>query len=140
MIVLKFGGAAMSDSKKVKNVVDFINKVQHKKPVIVVSAIKGTTDLLIDSINKSLDKNFDEALKNLKIIRNTHENIVEKLIKSPIIKKQILGFINEKLLELESQYKSISILNDCTIKSYDYIVASGEKLSSPYHRSTPLLP
>ena len=130
MIILKFGGAALSDSTKVKNVVDYIGRVQHKKPVVVVSAMQGTTDMLIDSIKFSLNKNLDEALKNLELIRSKHESVVEDLIKSSIIKKQIQDFLQEKILELQSQYRSISILKDCTNKSHDHIVAAGEKLSS----------
>ena len=74
MIVLKFGGAALADTENFENAISYINKVKDKKPIVVVSAMKGVTDLLIDSIDHALLNDFESVIKNWKEIekkRNT---------------------------------------------------------------------
>ncbi len=52
MKVLKFGGTSVANSKSIKKVIEIISK-QKSKSIIVVSALSGVTDLLLDAINSS---------------------------------------------------------------------------------------
>ena len=50
MKVLKFGGTSVADAKSVKKVIEIISN-QKGKSIIIVSALSGVTDLLLDSMN-----------------------------------------------------------------------------------------
>ncbi len=130
MIVLKFGGASLADSNNYKNVAEYIKKVQDRNPIIVVSAMKGVTDLLINSIYLAEVNKYEEVIKNWKKIEEIHENVINYLIKSEKNKKILLDYLDDNLFQLKSLYKSISILGQSTEKAKDKIMSYGEKLSS----------
>lgn len=130
MVVLKFGGGALKDSSAVKNAVDYIIKMLPKNPVVVVSALKDVTDLLIDSIAQSLTRNHNKFLQNLSIIKKKHEMVADDLITSANIKNHIFNYFNKKIIELTSHFNSISILRDCPKKSHDSIISLGERFSA----------
>lgn len=50
MIIMKFGGASVSDAPAMQNVVSIIKQYLDRKPVVVVSAMSGITNLLEKSI------------------------------------------------------------------------------------------
>ncbi|MBN2421814.1 bifunctional aspartate kinase/homoserine dehydrogenase I [Candidatus Woesearchaeota archaeon] len=130
MIVLKFGGASLRDSDNVNNVIEYIKKVQNKNPVVVVSAMKGVTDLLIETINYSVNKENEKITQNLNLLKKKHGTVVNDLIKSNKIKNTVLDYLDNNISELNSLFNSISILGESTPKSYAYIVSFGEKLCS----------
>ncbi len=130
MIVIKFGGAAMADSDNVRNSVEYIKKIRDKKPVVVVSAMKGVTDILIKTIDDAVNKRNKNVLDNTNMLRVKHEKPVNELINSEKLKNEALKYFNESFLELYSIFKSISVLGECSPKTYDYVVSMGEKLSS----------
>ena len=130
MIVLKFGGAALADTKNVENSINYIKRVKEKNPIVVVSAMKGITDLLLDTIDESLNKNYEKTVRNIDELRLKHEKVINDLVKSNEIKKNILKYFEDRCNELETLLYSISTLQECSEKSKDYIVSFGEKLSS----------
>lgn len=55
MIVMKFGGTSVSDSHKIRDVVDIIKSRLSRSPVAVVSAMGGVTDGLLRIADASAD-------------------------------------------------------------------------------------
>ena len=51
MIVMKFGGTSIGDSKRINEVVEIVKSQINKKPIVVVSAFSGITDTLIKAAN-----------------------------------------------------------------------------------------
>ena len=130
MIVLKFGGVALADSKNFANSLDYVKKVSARRPIVVVSAMKGITDLLLNTIDAALGKNYEATIKNIDEIKTKHEKIILDLIKTSEEKRKISKYIDTKCNELETLLYSVSTLQECTPKSKDYIVSFGERLSS----------
>ncbi len=130
MIVIKFGGAALADSYNVSNSIEYIKKVLDRKPVVVVSAIKDVTDLLLDTINQSIKGNHKAVLQNLSSLVSKHTEVANEILKSDKIKEQLSNDFDKAFLELESLFKSIEVLKECSPKATDYILSFGEKLCS----------
>ena len=127
MIVSKYGGTSVGSAKNIKKVID-ITSQKNKKTLVVVSALGGITNLLIEASNlaKTGDSKYTGILKE---IHNRHHQTVNELFdnKSP---QHIDDFLTEKLDQLKEILQSIFILNDLSDKSLAKIVSTGEILSS----------
>lgn len=130
MIVLKFGGSALADAGGISNVVNYIKNVQNRKPLVVVSAMRGVTDLLINTIEYAVKGDGENILSNIKLLKEGHEKAVADLIKSEKLKKEILEYFNEKFKELSLLLRNVLDLKECSPKVYACILSFGEKLSS----------
>ncbi len=127
MIVSKYGGTSVGSAKNIKKVIDITSR-KNKKTLVVVSALGGITNLLIEASNlaKTGDNKYIGILKE---IHNRHHQTVNELFdnKSP---QRIDDFLTEKLDQLKEILQSIFILNDLSDKSLAKIVSTGEILSS----------
>ena len=95
MVVLKFGGTSVANAQNIKLAIQIIeNKVKNNQLIVVVSALSGVTDMLINTSNKAASK--DESYKkNLEEIKQKHIETISNLIS---IKNQKLCL---KLLKLK---------------------------------------
>lgn len=122
MIVIKFGGTSVATAHGIQQIYKIISKVKDKKPVVVVSAVAGVTDLLLSVARSSLI----EAKKSLSDIRKFHIDFIDKLALSSGTKKEILRYLDAVILEIG---KVVRI--EGSEKAYeDKIVSFGEILSS----------
>ncbi len=129
MKVLKFGGSSVASSENINKVISIVKESSYKNNIaIVVSALGGITDLLLDAGN--LACKGDETYKNcFKIIEERHINIARELI---TINNQssILGHIKKILNKLETILEGVFLINELSDKTSDKIVSFGELLSS----------
>lgn len=127
MIVSKFGGTSVGSAKNIKKVIQIIGN-KNKKSIIVVSALGGITNLLIQA--SKLAKNGDK--KHIEILNKIHEihnSTIEELFKGHH-HQSIDVFVDTKLNRLKEILNSVFILNDLSEKSLAKIVSTGEILSS----------
>ena len=47
MIILKFGGTSVSTKERLQTITEIVREEKERKPLVVVSAIRGVTDLLL---------------------------------------------------------------------------------------------
>lgn len=129
MKVLKFGGSSVASSENINKVISIVKESSSKNDVaVVVSALGGITDLLLESGN--LACNSDEAYKNcFKIIEERHINIVRELI-AVNNQSSVLGHIKKMLNKLENTLEGVFLINELSDKTSDKIVSFGELLSS----------
>ena len=50
MIVLKFGGTSVADAERILGVAAIVAARRDRRPVVVVSALAGVTDLLVRAV------------------------------------------------------------------------------------------
>jgi aspartokinase/homoserine dehydrogenase 1 len=127
MKVLKFGGTSVANSKNLTNVLKIVQK--QKYPIaIVVSALGGITDLLMDML--SLAQSGDDNYKNhLPLVEKRHLETIKSCV--PIQHQSaIISFLKKHLNELESRLDAIHLLEEATPKNNAAISAYGELLSS----------
>ncbi|WP_243472991.1 bifunctional aspartate kinase/homoserine dehydrogenase I [Winogradskyella sp. MH6] len=129
MKVLKFGGTSVANAENISKVIKILENESKKYEIaVVVSALGGTTDMLIEAgeLATAKDENYLEVFQQ---IADRHNNVVEGLIKGQ--KKQtVLKQVNSKLEELKQILQGIYLINEFSNKTIDKIVSFGELLSS----------
>ncbi|WP_426431421.1 bifunctional aspartate kinase/homoserine dehydrogenase I [Winogradskyella sp. HB-48] len=129
MRVLKFGGTSVANAENISKVLNILEKESNKHTIaVVVSALGGTTDMLIET--GTLATNRDEKYLNVyKQIVDRHNDAVEELIKGKA-KEAVLKRINVKLEELKQILQGLYLINEFSNKTIDKILSFGELLSS----------
>ena len=129
MKVLKFGGSSVASSENINKVINIVQESSNKNNVaVVVSALGGVTDLLLEAGN--LACKGDENYKNsFNAIEERHIQVVRELI--PVNNQSsVLGQVKKMLNKLESTLEGVSLINELSDKTSDKIVSFGELFSS----------
>lgn len=129
MKILKFGGTSVANSQNILLVENIIKKESSKDRVaVIVSALHGVTDLLIQGAENASEKN-DSYLQKLKSIEEKHLQLVKELI--PISEQSsLLSFVKKHCNDIEDLYNGIYVLGELTDRIKDKIASYGEFLSS----------
>ncbi|HGJ64546.1 TPA: lysine-sensitive aspartokinase 3, partial [bacterium] len=85
MTVMKFGGSSVANASAMLNVLKIISANNSKK-LVVLSACKGVTDLLIEVANFSL-QNLSKATEIIDEISKHHKQIIENTLKTELRNK-----------------------------------------------------
>lgn len=117
MIVMKFGGTSVGNPDRIKNVCDIVKTRLAKKPIVVVSAVGGITDMLIKAANTAVKGKVD-----IVDIRKKHMDIVDAL-------KLDRSLLSE-LDEFEDFLKGIAQLKETSPRIMDKVQSFGERISS----------
>ena len=129
MKVLKFGGTSVGSAENINKVIKIVrNSSKEDNVAVVVSAVGGITDKLLDAADKAVDKDgsYKDAFEQIKRI---HIEIVDKLIsgESHSIVSEI---INGRLSSLERLLDGIYLINELSPKTTDKLLSFGEHMSS----------
>jgi len=125
MRVLKFGGTSVGSAEKIQRVAEIINDGVPK--VVVLSAMAGTTNYLVEIVKLLYNKKNDEAVEKISILKNQYEKVVEELFNKDEFK--IKG---QELIEHHFEYM-VSFTRDIfTIYEERALLAQGELLSSAF--------
>lgn len=91
LIVQKFGGTSVGDIDRIKNVAKKVKAEidQKNKVIVVVSAMSGVTNQLVDYCNKVSDLTKDEALMEYDSILSSGEQVTSGLL---ALEMQSIGF------------------------------------------------
>lgn len=129
MQVLKFGGTSVANAENIAKAVAVIcNAADKGKTFVVVSALGGTTDVLIEAGKPAAAGN--ETYKDkLKTIENRHLQTIKELI-AVTEQSSILSAIKKQCNDLESVCEGVYLLRELTPRSLDKIVSFGELMSS----------
>ncbi len=129
MQVLKFGGTSVANSANILKVVNIVSRVLEKDTtIVVVSALGGTTDLLIEA-GKLASVQDDSYILKLKIFEDRHIKAVKELLPEES-QSNLLNQVKNNFNELESICKAIYLLKELSNRTLDSIVSHGELLSS----------
>lgn len=129
MQVLKFGGTSVANAENINKVVAIVKeKIKTDTTVVVVSALGGVTDLLLNAA--VLAAEGDELYKEkLVTVEQRHLEAVKELI--PVAQQsQLLSLVKKSCNEIEDICNGIFLLRELTPRSKDRIGSYGEWLSS----------
>jgi len=129
MKVLKFGGSSVAFSENINKVINIVKESSNtNKVAVVVSALGGVTDLLLEAGNLAC-KGDESYLHSFKIIEERHLNIIRELI--PVSNQSgVLSHVKKMLNKLENTLEGVFLINELSPKTSDKIVSFGELFSS----------
>lgn len=125
MKVLKFGGTSVGSAQNIVKTIDIINNSKDKRAV-VVSALGGITNKLVNAIRSALNK--DNQFK--KIVSEIHEIHLETIQELNLKNSELTIFLDKKVNEIETLLDGIYLLGELPKKTKDIILSSGELMSS----------
>ena len=130
---MKFGGTAINSPDKVIHVANIIKsqKEGNNDVVVVVSAMRGMTDELLD-MSEDIKKGDKVSIASfLKNTTESHLGIIDLAVKDVKLKNEAKYTITTLLEELKDILGGIVLLTEITPRSLDYLMSFGERLSTP---------
>lgn len=123
MKVMKFGGTSVGSAERMKNVADLI--VPAGKNIVVLSAMSGTTNTLVEIATYLYNKNADGARDIISRLESKYEKHIQELYKSAEFRKQALKYVRGVFAYLDS-FTTQAISE----KEEKIILAQGELIST----------
>ena len=117
MIVMKFGGTSVGTPARIQQVHEIVTRQSDQQPIVVVSAVGGVTDLLIEAGNKALKGEVD-----IKAVIAKHQAVIEGLG----LDHDMIDDLHE---ELSSLLTGIMMIREISPRTADYLVSFGERIS-----------
>lgn len=128
MKILKFGGSSAATPERIKSIIEIAKSYLHEKAAFVFSAFGGVTDQLIHLSDLALVGNLEYKQK-LTLLEKRHLDAVRELI--PIsAQSTILAQVKIQMNELEEVLHGIFLVKERTLRTRDYIMSFGERLSA----------
>ena len=121
--VLKFGGTSVGTPQRMKDVVKLINDGEQK--IVVLSAMSGTTNTLIEIADYLYKKNPEGANETINSLEKKYRRHIDELYSTEEWKEKTLDFIKQEFDYLRSFTKGIFTMFEEKI-----IVGQGEILST----------
>lgn len=129
MQVLKFGGTSVGSADNIKRVISIVKeKIKNDKTIVVVSALGGTTDALLNAGQSAASGNeqYKEALQH---IEQRHLETVKQLI--PVQhQSHELSLVKKLCNEIEDICNGVFLLGEFSARTCDRMISYGELMSS----------
>ncbi|AGK61431.1 aspartate kinase [Archaeoglobus sulfaticallidus PM70-1] len=131
-VVMKFGGTSVKDGESILHVANLIKKFEDYEKVVVVSAMAGVTDSLIEAAKKCYKEPSSSFIKLfIAELTKKHYEAISTAVKDPQYQNKAFEVVDKLLDELEKVLMGIGYLGELTRRSEDYIVSFGERLVAP---------
>jgi aspartokinase/homoserine dehydrogenase 1 len=127
MKVLKFGGSSVANAENINKVVEIVRKIDGDA-IVVLSAMQGTTDDLIDA-GRSAERGDDGFIAKLEEIRERHSEAMLKLLPNAM-HSSVYDFVETTVSELENIIEGVRRVRELSPKTLDRILSFGEIVSS----------
>lgn len=127
MKVLKFGGSSVGSPERIRGVKKII-EAQNVPCIVVVSAFHGITDQLKQISELAEKRNADYKVHLMKVL-DRHLDAAGFLVKKEQLEPVILK-IREMFHELEETLNGIFLVREISIRTLDFVLSFGERLSS----------
>ncbi len=131
MIVVKFGGTSVGDAAAIARTAAIVRGRLDRKPVVVVSALAGTTNQLIEIATHAAGGQLIVALTILEELRARHFAVVDELLAGDRAHAEVATETGALFDELAHLAEALSVLGHATPRSQDAVAAMGERLSAP---------
>lgn len=126
MKVQKFGGSSLADGQRIKKTLNIVleEKTNH---FVVLSAIKGITNLLIESSINAENGNSEYKLLLIEIAK-IHHSVIDYLFTEKD-RSDVNIAVNYLLDELKDILHGVELVQECSLRTKDLIMSFGERLN-----------
>lgn len=123
MKVLKFGGTSVGSIGNIKCVKEIIT--DGEKKIVVLSAMSGTTNSLVEISDQIKEGEIEAALKNITALSKKYDKVVDELFEISTLKQEVTNYIDQIFTYLNSLTSETH-----TELLYNKIVSQGELMST----------
>jgi len=130
MVVQKFGGTSVADPDAIRRLIEIVRTARARDgrgPVVVVSAMSGVTDALLQIAASAGSGRAQEALQKIEQLRHRHLEVAKALAGAP---DELTAQIDLHFDELCAVVRALAVLREVSPRTLDVIAAIGELLSS----------
>ncbi|HXF05260.1 MAG TPA: aspartate kinase [Blastocatellia bacterium] len=128
MIVMKFGGTSVGSAQNLRRVTDIIRNHVKQRPVVVVSAMNGITDLILSAAQAAAMGQEQELKTRLIQFEERHATAIRSLFPEEKERTRLLNLVDRFKEELHRILIGMSYLGDAPPRALDAIVSFGERL------------
>jgi aspartokinase/homoserine dehydrogenase 1 len=130
--VVKFGGTSVGDAPRIRKVLDIIRDAARESDlVVVVSAMSGVTNKLVEAAAHSEAGNHEAVEMIFEELRERHRSVAGALIHSAPVRNRIHHEVEQVFQEGERLCQGTALLRELTLRARDSICSLGERLSAP---------
>jgi aspartate kinase len=130
MIVVKFGGTSVGDAAAITRAADIVRSRLERHPLVVVSALAGTTNALLHIADQAATGQLIGAIRGIEALRDRHVSAAEELLAGWTGATDVIAEVAGAFDELASLAEALNVLGHMTPRSLDAIAAKGEMISS----------
>ena len=124
MKVLKFGGTSVGSAARIKNVAQLVQR-ENRPVLVVLSAMSGTTNRLVEITELLKHRKINEASKQIQELHRQYQLVAQELFETDDWKNQALQLLNEHFSYLQAFTRDLFTVNEERA-----ILAQGELLST----------
>jgi aspartate kinase len=127
---MKFGGSSVADAERIKAAARIVGDRRELSPVVVVSALAGVTDLLIEAVEAACAGERDRLDPILADLERRHRWALAGAVEDASRRHHLSLEVDGMFEELRQRIRSIRILGEGTPRAADAVMAHGEMLSA----------
>jgi aspartate kinase len=131
-VVMKFGGTSVGDADAIARVVGIVKAARDRSgmpPVVIVSAMSGVTDRLLELTESAARRRDAHVLNGVADLSRRHFEALERLL-PPESGHDVVAEIGAHLDDLRALLKATGILRAASPGAHDAIVSTGELMNS----------
>jgi len=129
---MKFGGTSVGDAACIARAAAIVKSASAERSVaVVVSAMSGVTNRLIDSAHHAEAGEAEYANNVVAELRAQHEKALQALVSDSQRAADVEKSLGDVLAELERLLQGTALLRELTPRALDAISGTGERLSAP---------
>ncbi len=127
---MKFGGTSVGDAERVLAVVEVVRSKLEARPIVVVSALAGVTDLLVEAVAAAARGDREGLDPVLAALERKHRWAVAGAIEDARRRHDLSLSLDALFEELRQLLRAVRVLGEGTPRAADALLAYGELLSS----------
>lgn len=132
-VVVKFGGTSVGDGSRIRKVAELVaaNVRRGDEVVVVVSAMSGATDLLLQAARRAADGDSAGFIAAERELQDKYLAALELTVSETTARTRLSGQTLQLLSGLKDLCASIQILGELTPRALDAVGSLGERLCAP---------
>ncbi|MGQ9593447.1 MAG: aspartate kinase [Anaerolineae bacterium] len=133
MWVLKFGGTSVGDARCFEQVADIVLRAReaHGQVVVVVSAMSGVTDALLDAARAAARGDEGTWLTTLRSLQEKHTEVLSRLVAEGPLQRETSARLQGLLTQASGWFEEIQAAAKLAPQMLDLVGSLGERLSTP---------
>jgi len=126
---MKFGGTSVADAERIRAIAEIVRARAERRPLVVVSALCGVTDLLVQAIGRALGNELEAMEPILAELERKHRWAVAA-VESSGARHDLTLAVDGLFEDLRGLLRSIRVLGEGSPRAADAILSFGERLSA----------